>query len=103
MNFFDNWRMDRLFLSVAVRKESSNLTHTLRQNLCTDFSVALPCETPWMFTLFPLKQKIHRVKNVETPPRNHVGSKNKPSISISSCHSNNIEVSEESSICGLTL
>ena len=27
--FFDNWHLDRPFLSLAVRKKSSNFTHTL--------------------------------------------------------------------------
>ena len=29
VKFFGNWRMDRLFLSFAVRKKSTNFTHTL--------------------------------------------------------------------------
>ena len=30
-NFFGNWHWDRLFLSLTVRKKSSNFTHTLMQ------------------------------------------------------------------------
>ena len=62
--------MDRLFLSLALRKKSSNFTHALinvirvknencefLQNLCTDFLAALSVGfvSPWMFYLFPLK------------------------------------------------
>ena len=55
--------MDRLVLSLALWEKSSNFTLTIRvkdefrQNLCTDFLVALSVETPWMFTLFSLKQR----------------------------------------------
>lgn len=42
-------------------------------------------------------------RNLETPSRGQVGSINKKSISISSCHSNKIEFLRESSICSLTL
>ena len=28
VNFIDNWRMDKLFLSLAVRKKSSNFRQT---------------------------------------------------------------------------
>ena len=31
VNFFYVWLMDRLFLSLAVRKQTSNFTHTLMQ------------------------------------------------------------------------
>ena len=30
VNFFDNWHIDRLFLSLPVRKKSSNFTHIAR-------------------------------------------------------------------------
>ena len=53
------------------------------QNLCKDFCVALPVETPWMFTLFPLKQRKFNVWNLETPSRSQVSSKNKPGASLS--------------------
>ena len=65
---FYNWHMDRLFLSLAVRKKSSSYAYIdvirvknenceFLQNLCADFLVALSVETPWLFTLFPLKQR----------------------------------------------
>ena len=52
VKFFDNWHMDRLFLSLAIRKKISNFyryinlirikneTCEFLQNLCTDFLVA---------------------------------------------------------------
>ena len=57
VNFFDNWHVDRLFLSLAVRKKSSNFTHIINlirvknencellQILCPNFLVALSPET----------------------------------------------------------
>ena len=67
--FFDNWHMDRLFLCLALRKKISkfytyidvirvkNENSEFLQNLFTHFLVALSVESPWMFTLFPLKQR----------------------------------------------
>ena len=62
------------------------------QKLCTDFLVALPDETPCMFSLFPQKQRKFTVyrRNLEKQSRSLVSSKNKLSIFISSCHSNDI-------------
>ena len=69
MNFFENWHMDRIFLFLTLRKKSSNFIDILIQytsktkiansskKLCTDFLVALSVETPWMFNLFPPKQR----------------------------------------------
>ena len=86
--------MDRLVLSLALWEKSSNFTHTIRvkdefrQNLCTtDFLVALSVESPWMLSLFSLKQRKFTGRNLKTPSRSQVGSK---TLSISSCHSNSI-------------
>ena len=64
--------MDRTFLFLAPRKNVirvKNENCEFLRKLCTDFLVALSVETAWMFTL-----------------------------SISSCHSNNIKALKESSI-----
>ena len=49
---------------IIVRNENCEFL----QNLYTDFLVALSLETPWVFTLFPLKQR----KLTEQKPRNTV-------------------------------
>ena len=67
------------------------------QNQCTDFLVALPLETPYMFSLFALKQRKFTVQK----PRDTVQKSGR--FSISSCYSNNICVLKESSVCSLTL
>ena len=71
---FDNRHIDRIFISLAVRKKIIKL-HTYVNSvkngnrkflpkLCTDFLAALPVETPWMLTLFP--QKTKKIDHVET-------------------------------------
>ena len=69
VKFFGNWHADWLFLSLAVRKihqilhiyinviRVKNDNCEFLQNLCTDLLVALSVQTPWMFPLFPLKQR----------------------------------------------
>ena len=51
---------------------------------------------------FPRNKENSPCRNLETPFRSQVGSKNKLSISISSFHSNNTLVLKESYICSLT-
>ena len=78
-NFFDNWNMDWLSLTVREKKiikfctdinvkRIKNENCEFFQNLCTDFLVALAVETPWMFTLFPLKERKFMVQK----PRNTI-------------------------------
>ena len=52
---------------------------------------------------FPRNNENSQCRNLEIQSRNQVGSKNKPSISSSSCHSNDIWVMKESCICSLML
>ena len=48
---------------MIIVRRVRNKNYEFLQNLSTDFLVALSIETPWMFTLFPLKEtKIHRVE-----------------------------------------
>ena len=109
MNVFDNWHIDRLFLSLAVRKKSSNFTRTL---MCQKRK--LPIYVHIFLKLHQLKllgcllcfrrnTENSQCRNLEIPSRNQVGSKNKPSISSSSCHSNDIWVMKESCKCSLML
>ena len=71
LNFFENWSMDRHFhyLAVFEKKKIIKIYTYINviciksknckflQNLGTDFLVALSSETPWVFTLFSLKQR----------------------------------------------
>ena len=75
VNFFDNWHVDRLFLSLTVRKKIIKFytyNNVLRvknenceflENLCTDFVVGSSVGTAWMFySVPPRTKKIHRVE-----------------------------------------
>ena len=110
--FFDTWDMDKLFLSLAFTKKIIkfymyiNVIHVKNknceflQNLCTDFLVV--CQLKLLGCLLWNKEN-SSCRNLDTPSQSQVGSKNKPSISISSCHSNNIWVLKEFSNCSLML
>ena len=54
------------------------------------------------YSFYP-ERKNSSCRNLETPSRSQVGWKGRPSISISSCHSNNSWVLKESSIWSITL
>ena len=69
-----------------------NETCEFLQNSCTDFLVDFQLELLGCLLCFPKKKENSPCRNLETPSRSQVDSQNKPSISISSCHRNNIKV-----------
>ena len=70
-------------------------------NLMYRFSCSFVCGH--FLDVYSVSTKTKKIYRFETPPRSQVGPKNKPSIYISSWHSNDIWVLKESSICSLTL
>ena len=71
VNFFDNWHMDRLFLSLSVRKKSSNITHyaskTKIANSSKIYVQIFSCSFgSWncldVYSASPKTKKIHRVE-----------------------------------------
>ena len=96
--FFYNWHVDRLSLSPVVRKNHQIMSYASKAKI--DFIVSCQLKLPGCLLYFPWNKENSSCRNVEIPSRSRVGSKNKPSISISSCHSNNNWVPKESSLCG---
>ena len=111
VNFFDNWQMDKLFLSLTARKKSSNFTHTLMLYMSKMKIVNSPKIYVQIFLwlgqlkllgsllCFPSNKENSPCRNLETLSTSQVRS----SISIVSCHSNNFWVLKESPRCSLTL
>ena len=82
----------------AIRVKNKNCEFL--QNLSTDFLVACQLKILRCLLCLHINKENSPCRNLETPSRSQLGSKNKPSISISSCHGTNIWVPMKSNAVG---
>ena len=101
--FFDNW-IGFFFLSLLGKYHQTLHILFIEYASKTKIANSSKIYVQIFFSLVPCRNKANSPRrNLETPSRSQVGSKNRPSISIRSCQSNDIWVLKKSSICSLTL